>query len=155
MQEFSNKYGLPVFNYGLGFMLLNVEMPTWSMWIITALLVVLGSLALAQFGSIARFWGAANKNPDLYGPNGELHKRGKFMFDRTNHTCYDYQDQHVFWISVACSIMLMGGLLHQGWYVALAFEFAASVIGFAVIRAYLTNFPHYYSLINGKELPSA
>jgi len=153
MDDFARKWGFTIFNFGLGFMLVNtLEMPNWSMWLITGFTVTLGLLAILQFGQIASFWTIANKQPADFGPNGEHHDMGKVMFDRSVMVAHDFQSKEKFWLSVGCSILVMAGFLRHGWHVALAFEFIASVMGYSVIRAFLTNFPYYYSLIKGKEL---
>ena len=153
MDKFAKTWGVTIFNLGLGYMLLGAtELPNWAMWMISIPLVLLGILAVAQFGQVASFWNTAKQSPDEFGPKGEHHEYGKAMFDRTVMLSYDFQTQEKFWFSLGCSIFLMAGLYHQGWHVALAAEFAATVLGYAVIRAFLTHFPYYYSLINGKDL---
>lgn len=152
MEDFSRKWGVTIFNFGVGYFLLNTELPLWGQLGISAFFVVLGLLAIAQFGQIASFWSIADSDPVAFGPDGEYHERSKVMFDRTILVTYDFQSQEKFWLSLGCSIVLMAGLLHQGMYTALVFEFAASVLGYSVIRAFLTNFPHYYSLVKGKGL---
>ena len=152
MNEFSRKWGVTVFNFGVGYFLLNAVIPFWFGMVITCLTVLLGLLALAQFGHIASFWGLVKRDPAAFGPDGEYHEQGKVMFDRSVAVSYDFQSQEKFWISLGCSIVFMAGLLHQSLYVALAFEFVASVLGYSVIRAFLTNFPYYYTVVKGKEL---
>lgn len=154
--SFASEFGLSIFNYGVGFYLIvSATIPTWVGWSLTAFIVVFGIAAIAMYGSIAHFWSLAFKNADYFGPGGELHHHGKKMFDHTVNTVYDYRHKETFWFSVVASLVLMAGLIQHQLWIAFAVEAVCNVIGYSVIRSFLTNFHVYYKFIEGKELDNA
>ena len=151
--SFASEFGLSIFNYGVGlFLIVTPAIPAWAGWTLTAFIVVFGIVAIALYGSIAHFWSLAFKNAELFGPKGELHHRGKKMFDHTVNIVYSYRHKETFWFSVAASLVLMAGLIEHQLWIAFAVEAVCNVLGYSVIRAFLTNFHVYYKFIEGKEL---
>lgn len=155
-QSFAGEFGHSIFNFGLGFYLVVAHtIPSWAGWLITGFTVVFGMLATVRFANIAFFWSLAFNNRDYFMPGGELHDRGERMFNHTVNSVFDYRNKETFWISVASSLVFMAGLIEHQLWIAFAVEAVASVVGYSVIRAFLTNFHIYYKFIKGKELENA
>ncbi len=152
MDEFAKKYGDSFFAFGVGFFLFSTtEIPSWGMWATSILVVIFALVTLIQFGNQARFWQMVQQYPEQFGPEGASHQGGLLMFDGAVNLVREYESPQVFWISLAASVYMMGGLLQHEWHIPLAFEFGASVLGYAFIKSFLKNYHVYYGLINGSE----
>lgn len=155
-QSFIREFAQPIFHFGFGFFLIELAtLPNWAGWLITLIVVVLGLNAIVQFGALAHFWGIALKHADRFSPKGDLHDHGKAMFDHTVNACYDYRNKETFWFSVVASLIFMAGLIEHQLWIAFGVEAVASIVGYSVIRAFLTHFHVYYALVEGKELENA
>lgn len=150
MDNFAQKYGDTVFAFGVGFFLINTpDIPTWGAWLTGIFVIMFAVFSLLQFGNQAKFWGLVQRSPESFGPEGKNHESGLFMFDSASKMVSDYEDSVLFWLSLGASVVLMAGLLKHEWYLVLAFEFTASVIGYSFIKAFLKNYHSYYAILNG------
>lgn len=153
LKDFSREFGQPIFNLGLGAFL--IEADALSAWVTTPLsimIVVFGMIAVVQFSHIAAFWKVALENPDKVGPGGQAHEGAQAVLDRTCLAVVSYRYKETFWFNVAASMILLIGLFEQNMVFALGVESVACVVVFAVSRSFLTHFPMYYKLVEGKEL---
>jgi len=155
--SFAKEFGQPLFNFALGsFLIVAVtDVPSWAGWLLTGFVAVFGLVAILQFGSLAHFWGIALKNRERFSPGGDLHDHSVNIFDHTVNVCYDYRNKETYWFSVAASLVFMAGLIQHELWIAFTVEAIASVVGYSVIRAFLTHFHIYYALVKGKELENA
>jgi hypothetical protein len=152
-QSFAREFGHSIFNFGAGFFLITLAaLPNWAAWGISIFVAIMGFAAIVKFGALAHFWGLALKHTDRFSPSGDLNDRGKAMFGHTVNACYDYRNKETYWFSVAASLVFMAALIQHQLWIAFVFEAIASVIGYAVIRSFLTHFHIYYKLVEGKEL---
>ena len=153
--EFAKEFGMPIFNYGLGFFLMVAEVGSAAGWfriLLTSFIVLFGVLAFIQFAAIAHFWKLALENKERFGPKGDLYERGQSMLDNTCLAVVSCRYKETFWFSVAASMVLLAGLIRHELWIAFAVEATACVIVYSVTRAFLTHFHVYYALVEGKEL---
>lgn len=152
-KDFSREFGQPIFNLGLGALLLQAEsMHTWFAWVLTAFIVIFGLVAIVQFGAIANFWKHALLNREHVRPGGKAHDGAQRMFDHTCIAVVSYRFKETFWFNVASSMVLLAGLHNHGLMIAFAVEAISCVVVFSVTRSFLTHFAMYYKLVEGKEL---
>ena len=152
-KDFSREFGQPLFNLGLGFLLIEVdELSVWFSVPLTFFIVFFGLMAIVQFAAIAGFWSAALANAEHIKPGGRAHEGAQKMLDHTCLAVVGYRFKETFWFNVVASMILLVGLFEHNMYFAFGVEAVACVAVFAVTRSFLTHFPMYYKLVEGKEL---
>lgn len=153
LKDFSVEFGQPIFNLGLGFLLVQSQtIPNWVAWIITFFIVLFGVQAIVVFAYIANYWKHALANPDAVKPGGHANEGAKHIFDKTCIMVVGYRFKETFWFNVAASMVLLAGLYEHEMMFALVVEAIACVIVYSVSRSFLSHFSMYFKLVEGKEL---
>ena len=133
-----------IFSFGMGSYLItaavqDVAISNYLMWGVTILILISSYNAIRNFGAHASFWTYALENLDTYGPNKERHKTALEMFDISKEVVEPYSGPAKFFISFTGSLVVMAGLLMQGWYVPLIAEAASSALGYGFIHYFQVN----------------
>jgi hypothetical protein len=126
-------HAVSIFALGVGLFMLQV--PDLNIWLhlgIGILTVIGAVLTIVQYAPVMG-WKLFMTRPDLFGPEGESHER----FDLGT--------------ALVADVILMSGLLAQGWHVLFGMQFVACIIGYAVIQSFLTNYHAIYAFVNGSE----
>jgi len=133
-----------IFSFGMGSYLIaaaqtGTEIPNVLVWGITILVLLSAYIALRGYGAHATFWNFALQRLDIYGPNKERHDTALEMYDFTKEAVAPYDGPIKFFVSFAGSLVVMAGLMMQGWYLPLAAEAAASALGYGFIHYFQVN----------------
>lgn len=148
--ETLKEYSITIFAFGVGAYLLTATQVHAIEHVIIGILVAFAAiLSILQYGGMAVGWKVFMANKDLFGPGSEDHERALILFDNSVAATRPYQNKIAFLVSFLSSVVLMAGLLNQGWTILFALEFVSSVIGYAVVRSFLTNYHDIYGYVNG------
>ena len=144
-------HSITVFSFGVGIYMLNTELGIALHWIFGILIVFASLATLLQYGIVAIGWKGAMAHPELFGPGGDSHERTLKLYDWSIEVTRPYHNKINIYISFVADILLMAGLLHQGWNILLGMQFVSCVIGYATITSFLTNFHNIYAFMNGSK----
>lgn len=133
-----------IFSFGLGSFLItaavhDVAVPDFLMWGVTILILISAYVSIKGFGAHATFWTFALDNLDTYGPKGERHETALEMHDISKAIVEPYSGPAKFFLSFAGSLMVLAGLMMQGWYLPLIAEAASSALGYGFIHYFQVN----------------
>jgi len=150
--NFLKLHSVSIFAFGVGLLMLNVpEMGAGLHWSIGILTVIGAALTFAQYGSVAFSWSLFMRHPEIFGPDGASHERTLRIYDLSVRCVGPYMKQTDLGIALIADVILMAGLLAQGWVVLFGMQFVACVIGYATIQSFLTNYHDIYAFVNGSE----
>ena len=144
-------HSITVFSFGVGLYMLNAELGTGLHWLFGILIVLASLLTLLQYGPMAIGWKLSMAHPDLFGPGGDNHEQTLELYDWSIQVTRPYHDKINVVLSLIADVILMSGLLAQGWNVLLGMQFVACVIGYATITSFLTNYHDIYAFVNGSK----
>lgn len=145
-------HSITVFGAGVGlYMLKASEISTGIHWAIGILVVIAAVLTLFQYGLVAIGWKSAFAYPDVFGIKGESHARTLKLYDWSIQVTRPYHNKANLYIALGADVLLMAGLLQQGWNVLFGIQFTACVIGYAIIASFLTNYQNIYAFVNGSK----
>lgn len=145
-------HAISIFAFGVGLFMLNSPNIGLALhWGIGILAVIGAVLTIAQYGSVAVAWTLFPKHPEVFGPGGESHERTLTLYDLSVQFVAPYTKKTDLGIALIADVILMAGLLAQGWYVLFGIQFVACVIGYATIQSFLTNYHAIYAFVNGSE----
>lgn len=145
-------HAVSIFAFGVGMLMLNLpEMGLLLHWGIGILAVLGAAITLAQYGGVAFAWKLFFRHPDIFGPGGEDHEQTKTIYDLSMQFVAPYKEKIDLGIALIADVILMAGLLAQGWTILFGLQFVACVIGYATIRSFLTNHHSIYAFVNGTE----
>ena len=144
-------HAVSIFAFGVGlFMLQSPDIGTglhWGIGILTALGAI---LTILQYAPVTA-WKLFMTRPDLFGPEGESHERALKLYDWSVQVTRPYVSKFDLGTALVADVILMSGLLAQGWHVLFGMQFIACIIGYAVIQSFLTNYHAIYAFVNGSE----
>lgn len=144
-------HAVSIFAFGVGlFMLNSPNIGTGLHWGIGVLTVIGAVLTIAQYGPVVG-WKLFMTRPDLFGPEGESHERALKLYDWSIQVTRPYVSKFDLGTALVADVILMSGLLAQGWHVLFGMQFIACIIGYAVIQSFLTNYHAIYAFVNGSE----
>ena len=144
-------HAVSIFAFGVGlFMLQTPNIGTGLHWGIGILTVVGAVLTVVQYLPVAA-WKLFLTRPDLFGPEGESHERALTLYDWSIQVTRPYVSKFDLGTALVADVILMSGLLAQGWHVLFGMQFIACIIGYAVIQSFLTNYHAIYAFVNGSE----
>lgn len=144
-------HAVSIFALGVGlFMLHSPDINIWLHWGIGILTVIGAVLTVAQYGPVMA-WKLFMTRPDLFGPEGESHERALKLYDWSIQVTRPYVSKFDLGTALVADVILMSGLLAQGWHVLFGMQFVACIIGYAVIQSFLTNYHAIYAFVNGSE----
>jgi len=144
-------HAVSIFAFGVGLFMLNSPDIGTGLHLGIGILTVIGAvLTIVQYGPVAA-WNMFLKRPDLFGPEGESHERALSLYDWSIQVTRPYVGKLDLGLALIADVILMAGLLAQGWTVLFGLQFVACVIGYAVIRSFLTNYHNIYAFVNGSK----
>ncbi len=144
-------HAVSIFAFGVGlFMLNSPNIGTGLHWGIGILTVIGAVMTIIQYGPVAA-WKIFLPHPEIFGPDGESHERALKLYDWSVQVTRPYVGKIDLGVALIADVLLMAGLLAQGWTVLFGFQFVACVIGYAVIRSFLTNYHDIYAFVNGSK----
>lgn len=145
------EHSIAVFSFGVGLYMLNVELGTALHWIFGILIVFASMLTLFLYSTMAIGWKGAMAHPELFSHGGDSHERTLKLYDWSIRITQPYHDKINIVLSLIADVILMGGLLAQGWNILFGMQFVACVIGYATITSFLTNYRNIYVFVNGSK----
>jgi len=144
-------HAVSIFAFGVGlFMLQSPNIGTGFHWSIGILTVIGSILTIVQYLPVAA-WKLFLTRPDIFGPEGESHERALKLYDWSIEVTRPYVGKIDLGVALIADVILMSGLLAQGWVILFGMQFIACVIGYAVIRSFLTNYQDIYAFVNGSK----
>jgi hypothetical protein len=144
-------HAVSIFALGVGLFMLQV--PDLNIWLhlgIGILTVIGAVLTIVQYAPVMG-WKLFMTRPDLFGPEGESHERALKLYDWSVQVTRPYVSKFDLGTALVADVILMSGLLAQGWHVLFGMQFVACIIGYAVIQSFLTNYHAIYAFVNGSE----
>lgn len=151
MKHFLSLHAFSIFAFGVGlFMLNSPNIGTGLHWGIGILTVIGAVITIVQYGPVTA-WKLFMTRPDLFGPDGESHEHALSLYDWSVQVTRPYVGKIDLGVALIADIILMSGLLAQGWTVLFGMQFVACVIGYAVIRSFLTNELSIYAFVSGSK----
>ena len=123
-------HAVSIFAFGVGlFMLNSPNIGTGLHWGIGILTVIGAVLTIVQYGPVAAWK----------------------LYDWSVQVTRPYVGKLDLGVALIADVLLMAGLLAQGWTILFGMQFVACVIGYAVIRSFLTNYHDIYAFVNGSK----
>ncbi len=149
--EYLKLHAVSIFAFGVGlFMLNSPNIGLGLHWGIGILTVIGAVITIVQYSPIMA-WKLFMTRPDLYGPKGDSHERALKLYDWSIQVTRPYASKIDLVVALIADVILMAGLLAQDWVILFGMQFVACVIGYAVIRSFLTNYHNIYAFVNGSK----
>ncbi len=140
MKQFADN----IFTFGVGGFLIaaanaGTEIWPFTHWLVAALVIIGALVSIVTYGGFGIFWVSALKHLDIYGPNCERHDFALETYEESAASVEPYKSPSIFFLSFVGSLILMVGLLLQGWHIALGFEVLGSAVGYGFIHYFQIN----------------
>ncbi len=128
------------FNAAVGFYLLMVpaeQIDTVLYWMLVIVIPLFAVLSILAFGILSLGWAGmmSEAETDNYAPGS---KGAIDLYNATVNALNGYTRGR-FYVSFACSVLLMAGIAAQGWVFILVLEVLGSAIGYGFVHWVMNN----------------
>lgn len=117
----------------------GVEIWTVAHGILSVMILFSAISSIIFFGAHGIFWKTVLSHLETFGPDADNNERALKVFEDCSEAIKSYRQPIIFYASFGGSLVLMSGLLMQGWYFTLVCEILGSAIGYGFIRYFQIN----------------